>query len=44
MGDPAVISFTNDFLRNLGSGVEGPMELQPGQVNWAPVNPWPSLA
>ena len=41
MGDPAMISFTHDFLRNLGSGVEGPMELQPGQVNWAPVNPWP---
>jgi beta-galactosidase len=41
MGDPALVSFTNDFLRNLGSGVEGPMELQPGQVNWAPVNPWP---
>jgi beta-galactosidase len=41
MGDPAAISFTHDFMRNLGSGVEGPMELQPGQVNWAPVNPWP---
>lgn len=41
MGDPAQISFTHDFLRNLGSGIEGPMELQPGQVNWAPVNPWP---
>lgn len=41
MGDPAVIAFTHDFLRNLGSGVQGPMELQPGQVNWAPVNPWP---
>ena len=41
MGDPAVIAFTHDFMRNLGSGVEGPMELQPGQVNWASVNPWP---
>jgi beta-galactosidase len=41
MGDPAQISFTHDLLRNLGSGIEGPMELQPGQVNWAPVNPWP---
>ncbi len=41
MGDPAVVAFTHDFLRNLGSGIEGPMELQPGQVNWAPVNPWP---
>ena len=41
MGDPAQISFTHDFLRNLGSGIEGPMELQPGQVNWASVNPWP---
>src|SRR5271165_2716263 len=39
MGDPAHVSITNDFLRNLGSGIEGPMELQPGQVNWAPVNP-----
>ncbi len=41
MGDPAQVSFTHDLLRNLGSGIEGPMELQPGQVNWAPVNPWP---
>jgi beta-galactosidase len=41
MGDPAQISFTHDFLRNLGSGIEGPMELQPGQVNWASVNPQP---
>jgi beta-galactosidase len=41
MGDPAAVSFTHDYLRNLGSGIEGPMELQPGQVNWAPVNPWP---
>jgi beta-galactosidase len=41
MGDAAAISFTHDFLRNLGSGIEGPMELQPGQVNWAPVNLWP---
>jgi beta-galactosidase len=41
MGEPAAVAFTHDFLRNLGSGVEGPMELQPGQVNWAPVNPWP---
>ncbi|HEY3742485.1 MAG TPA: beta-galactosidase, partial [Bryobacteraceae bacterium] len=38
-GDLAMVSFTHDFLRNLGSGIEGPMELQPGQVNWAPVNP-----
>jgi hypothetical protein len=30
MGDPARISFTHDFLGNLGSGIEGPMELQPG--------------
>lgn len=41
MGDPAMISFTHDFLRNLGSGIEEPMELQPGHVNWAPVNPQP---
>lgn len=41
MGDPAHVAFTHDFLRNLGSGVEGPMELQPGQVNWAPTNPLP---
>ena len=32
MGDPAVIGFTHDFMRNLGGGIEGPMELQPGQV------------
>ena len=38
-GDLAHVSFTHDFLRSLGSGIEGPMEVQPGQVNWAQVNP-----
>jgi beta-galactosidase len=41
MGNNALIAFMHDFLKNLGSGIEGPMELQPGQVNWAPVNSWP---
>jgi beta-galactosidase len=41
IGSPAAVAFTHDYLRNLGNGIEGPMELQPGQVNWAPVNPWP---
>lgn len=37
-GDIAHVSFTHDFLRSLGSGIEGAMEIQPGQVNWAPTN------
>ncbi len=37
-GDLAHVSFTHDFLRSLGSGIEGPMEVQPGQVNWARAN------
>ncbi|MBN2410142.1 beta-galactosidase [candidate division KSB1 bacterium] len=34
------IAFANDFYRSI-NGVTGVMELQPGQVNWAPVNPMP---
>ncbi|HPG38188.1 MAG TPA: beta-galactosidase [bacterium] len=34
------IAFANDFYRSI-DGVTGVMELQPGQVNWARVNPQP---
>ena len=34
------ISFANDFYRPI-DGMTGVMELQPGQVNWAPINPIP---
>lgn len=34
------ISFANDFYRPI-NGITGVMELQPGQVNWAPINPIP---
>lgn len=34
------IAFANPFYRNI-KGVTGVMELQPGQVNWATVNPQP---
>jgi len=40
MGDPGEISFMHDFLRPI-NGHQGLMELQPGQVNWAEVNPQP---
>jgi beta-galactosidase len=40
LGDPALLSFAGDFMRNL-NGQHGIMELQPGQVNWAEVNPQP---
>ena len=33
--------FLCTILCGTGNGVSGIMELQPGQVNWAPVNPWP---
>ena len=35
------IAFANAFYRNI-NGVTGVMELQPGQVNWAYVNPQPA--
>ena len=34
------IAFANDFYRSI-DGVTGVMELQPGQVNWARINPQP---
>jgi beta-galactosidase len=34
------IAFTGPFYRNI-KGITGVMELQPGQVNWAPINPQP---
>jgi beta-galactosidase len=34
------IAFTGPFYRSI-KGVTGVMELQPGQVNWAPINPQP---
>ncbi len=40
LGSPEVMSFTHDFMRSF-NGISGPMELQPGQVNWGEVNPWP---
>lgn len=40
LGDGAVLSFMHDFTRSI-NGLEGLMELQPGQVNWGEVNPWP---
>ncbi len=40
LGDGAEMSFMHDFLRPI-NGFQGLMELQPGQVNWADVNPQP---
>ena len=36
----AIQSFMHDFMRPI-NGISGLMELQPGQVNWGAVNPWP---
>ncbi len=38
MGSPYRIEEANDYFRSI-DGVTGVMELQPGQVNWAPINP-----
>ncbi|MEG1230286.1 MAG: beta-galactosidase [Flavobacterium sp.] len=38
MGSPSKISEANDYYRSI-TGVTGVMELQPGQVNWASINP-----
>lgn len=38
MGSPTKISEANDYYRSI-TGVTGVMELQPGQVNWASINP-----
>lgn len=40
LGSAATISFAGDFMRSI-NGQHGVMELQPGQVNWGPVNPQP---
>ncbi len=40
LGSGEVMSFMHDFMRPF-TGIEGPMELQPGQVNWGDINPWP---
>jgi beta-galactosidase len=38
IGNPYKISEANDYYRAI-NGVTGVMELQPGQVNWASINP-----
>jgi beta-galactosidase len=40
LGSAEVMSFMHDFMRSF-NGISGPMELQPGQVNWGETNPWP---
>jgi len=40
LGSPYRLAFATDFYRSI-KGITGVMELQPGQVNWAPVNPQP---
>ena len=40
LGSPYRLTFATDFYRSI-KGVTGVMELQPGQVNWAPINPHP---
>jgi beta-galactosidase len=40
LGSGAIQSFMHDFMRPI-NGISGLMELQPGQVNWGVVNPWP---
>jgi beta-galactosidase len=40
LGSADEMSFMHDFMRSF-NGLSGPMELQPGQVNWGEVNPWP---
>jgi beta-galactosidase len=41
LGWPDGIAFANAFYKNI-KGVTGVMELQPGQVNWAYINPQPA--
>lgn len=38
LGSPYRLAEANDYYRTI-NGVMGLMELQPGQVNWAPINP-----
>jgi beta-galactosidase len=40
LGSAAEMSFMHDFMRSF-NGLSGPMELQPGEVNWGETNPWP---
>lgn len=40
VGNPLRIAMANDFFRPI-QGTYGVMELQPGQVNWGPINPQP---
>jgi len=40
LGSPYRLAFATDFYRSIKS-VTGVMELQPGQANWAPINPQP---
>ena len=40
LGNAEEMSFMHDFMRSF-NGLSGLMELQPGQVNWGAVNPWP---
>ena len=40
LGNYDGMSFMHDYMRTL-NGAQGIMELQPGQVNWGEVNPWP---
>jgi len=40
LGNADAMSFMHDYMRPL-NGLQGIMELQPGQVNWGEVNPWP---
>jgi beta-galactosidase len=40
LGSADAMSFMHDYMRSLNR-LQGIMELQPGQVNWGEVNPWP---
>ncbi len=40
LGSAEEMGFMHDFMLSF-TGLSGPMELQPGQVNWGAVNPWP---
>jgi beta-galactosidase len=40
LGDPYFLAFSHGLMRSI-NGLSGLMELQPGQVNWSNVNPWP---
>ena len=40
LGNPHEQGFMHSFMRSM-TGLSGLMELQPGQVNWGQINPWP---